>query len=273
MKEFPYPTDELGRTRTLHVDNLAREELARLNKLLPWQCFTLDAHGRAFGKPASLTKRNTPQQIPDRRIAELNRRFPLNGLSVLEIGCFEGIHTIALAGYGAKVTAVDARIENVAKTLLRSASFGCNPLVFKCDVEQPADSSLIAHTDITLHIGVLYHLSDPVAHLQHLLPLTRQAIVLDTHYAAPADANKSYSVNGVPYSYKHYREGGRANVFAGMFDHAKWLTLDTLVSLLKEHGFSDVDVAQLREERNGPRTLIYASRPSPFPPAERSGNA
>lgn len=263
MHEFPFPTDALGRTRTLHVDNLDKDELARLNKLLPWQCFTLDAHGRAFGKAASLTKRNTPQQIPDHRIAELNRRFPLNGLSVLEIGCFEGIHTIALAGYGARVTAIDSRIENIAKTLLRSASFGCNPSVFKCDVEQQAEFAQIAHTDITLHLGVLYHLSDPVGHLQRLLPLTRKAIVIDTHYAKLEDANKSYSVNGMPHSYKHYREGGRKDVFAGMLDHAKWLTLDTLVSLLKEHGFSDIDVAQLREERYGPRTLIYASRPTP----------
>jgi SAM-dependent methyltransferase len=271
MKEFPYPTDALGRTKTLHVDKLPREELARLNKLLPWQCFTLDAHGRAFGKPASSTKRNTPQQIPDRRIAELNRRISLEGVSVLEIGCFEGIHTIALAGYGAMVTAVDSRIENVAKTLLRSACFGCNPLVYKCDVEQPADFAQIAPTDITLHIGVLYHLSNPVSHLQQILPLTRKAIVLDTHYALPEQADKSYAVNGTAYSYKHYREGGRSNVFAGMFDHAKWLTLDTLIALLNEHGFSNIDVAQLREERNGPRTLIYASRSPLLAPSDQTG--
>lgn len=83
MREFPFPTDALGRTRTPHVDDLDTDELDRLNKLLPWQCFTLDAHGRKFGKAASLTKRSTPQQIPDRRVSELNRRFPLDGLSVL----------------------------------------------------------------------------------------------------------------------------------------------------------------------------------------------
>ncbi|WP_341909251.1 methyltransferase domain-containing protein [Polaromonas sp. YR568] len=263
MREFPFSTDVSGHTPTPHVDNLDAEDLRRLNRLLPWRCFTLDSQGRKFGKAASLTKRGKPQTIPDRRITELDRRLPLQDLSVLEIGCFEGIHTVALAGYGAHVTAIDSRIENVAKTLVRSAAFGFNPQVFKCDVEQPADLAQLVATDVTIHIGVLYHLADPVIHLKRLLPLTRQSILLDTHYATPQEADRHYVVDGVSYPYKHYREGGRGDFFAGMFDHAKWLTLDTLKSLLQSSGFTDIDVAQLREERNGHRVLIYANRTHP----------
>ena len=260
MKEFPYPTDALGRTRTLHVDDLDNDELDRLNKLLPWQCFTLDAHGRKFGNAASPTKRNTPQQIPDHRISELNRRVPLAGLEVLEVGCFEGIHTVSLAGYGAKVTGIDSRIENVAKTIVRSWSFGFNPTILKCNVEQDAEFAKLPEVDITVHIGVLYHLVDPVNHLTKLLSRTRSAILLDTHYARVDEATKAYSVNGTMYRYKYYKEGGRQEAFAGMYDHAKWLLLETISGLLEKSGFHKIDVAELRDERNGARALIYAKR-------------
>lgn len=260
MDVFPIRTDSDGHTETRYVDHLSDDDLARINDMLPWQCFTLDSNGRRFGKQASANKRNLPQIIPDRRITELNRRFPLAGLSVLEVGCFEGIHTIALSGYGANVIGIDSRIENVVKTMVRTWSFGFEATAFKCDVEQDADFAKVPEVDITHHMGVLYHLVDPVTHLKKLLTRTRKAILLDTHYALENEATKTYQVDGVDYRYKHFREGGREEAFAGMYDHAKWLPLATLVSILKAVGFSNVDVAELRDERNGARTLIYAHR-------------
>jgi tRNA (mo5U34)-methyltransferase len=260
MDEFRIRTDNEGRTPTKYVDDLSDEDLSRLNNLLPWQCFTLDSNGRRFGKQASANKRNLPQVIPDRRITELNYRFPLRGLSVLEVGCFEGVHTIALAGYGARVVGIDSRIENVAKTMVRTWSFGFEATVFKCDVELEQDFAKVPEVDITHHMGVLYHLVDPVTHLQKLAQRTRKAILLDTHYAREDEAVNRYEVGGISYRYKHYREGGREEAFAGMYDHAKWLPLETLVSLLKSLGFPNVDVAELRDERNGARVLIFADR-------------
>lgn len=260
MDAFPIQTDSDGRTQTKYVDDLSDADLGRLNDLLPWQCFTLDSKGRRFGKQASATKRNVPQTIPDHRITELNRRYPLAGHSVLEVGCFEGIHTIALAGYGAKVVGIDSRIENVAKTMVRTWSFGFEATVFKCDVEQEVEFAKVPDVDITHHMGVLYHLVDPVTHLQKLATRTRKAIMLDTHYARETEAVNSYVVGGVSYRYKHFLEGSREEAFAGMYDHAKWLPLDTLVSILKAAGFPNVDVAELRDERNGARALIFADR-------------
>ncbi|MEZ5653647.1 MAG: methyltransferase domain-containing protein [Burkholderiaceae bacterium] len=252
--------DGEGRIPTRYVDHLLDDDLKVLNDLLPWQCFTLDSQGRQFGKPASASKRNAFQPIPDPRIVEFNERFELDGQTVLEIGCFEGIHTIALANAGANVIAIDSRIENVVKTIVRTWSFGFHVTAFKCDVEREADFAQVPQVDAAHHMGVLYHLVDPVAHLHQLMPKVGKALLLDTHYAKEEDATLEYESGGRSYRYKHYREGGRENAFAGMYDHAKWLTLDTLVSLLKAGGFDKVDVAQLRDERNGPRTLIYALR-------------
>jgi hypothetical protein len=46
-----------------------------------------------------------------------------------------------------------------------------------------------------------------------------------------------------------------------MHAHSKWLLLDDLVEILRSlAGFDRVDVAEQREERNGPRVLIFAER-------------
>ena len=70
--------------------------------------------------------------------------------------------------------------------------------------------------------------------------------------------------NNFEYRYFNFKESGRDAPFAGLGDHAKWIALEDLVMLLKISGFSFVDVAEHREERNGPRILIYASRNNPI---------
>lgn len=252
--------DEEGRIYTHYIEHISDDDLACINNMLPWRCFTLDSKGRRLGQSASEKKRNTPQRIPDRRIVELNKRIPLDGLDVLEIGCFEGIHTIALAQTGARVIAVDSRIENVLKTIVRTYCFGINSIVFKCDVELESDRELLPEVDVVHHVGVLYHLVDPVSHLKFILGKTRNAVMLDTHYALDNEANNKYEVDGIYYHYKYYKEGGRGDAFSGMYDHAKWLTLDSISGLLAEQGFGNIDIAELRDERNGARALIYAQR-------------
>ena len=239
---------------------LKNEELERLNNLLPWSCFILDPQGRPFGKPWSSTKRSAPQEIPDYRIIELNRRFPLSELDVLEVGCFEGIHTVALAKLARRVVAAGSRIENVVKTIVRCALLGESPLVFPWNVDDGVPTQVDISCDVLHHVGVLYHLVDPVRHLREVLPFVRQVVMLDTHVAPESAKFDVYLSGGQSFRYMQYKEGGREEPFAGMADHAKWLPLDTLTSLLKQNGFPSVDVAEIRDERNGPRVLIYGFR-------------
>lgn len=244
------------------VERLSDEELDRLNHLLPWSCFTVDGTGRRFGNAAWTGKREEPQIIPDRRIVLMDERFGLAGSHVLEIGCFEGIHTIALCQRALRVTAVDARLENVVKTIVRCSLHGCHPDVFTCDVEAAtAAGELTAlQADYVHHVGVLYHLRDPVSHVRTLGAVAGKGLLLDTHVAPPGRATEEVVVDGETFRYMRYAEGGKAEVFSGMYDHAKWLPLDTLVQLLHDAGFPSVELVEERAERNGPRVLILAAR-------------
>ena len=242
------------------VDLLTDKELSELNQLLTWQCYVLDGHGRRFGNIAWGGKRSEPQAIPDRRIALMNERFHLADKHVLEVGCFEGIHTVGLSMFAQKVTAIDSRIENVVKTIVRCAMFGFSPAVFKHDVEEQASNTKIPEVDVVHHVGVFYHLRDPVGHLIELGRCSRSGIMLDTHYCREEEARDEYEVGGKSYRYKKYRESGYQDVFSGMYDHAKWLRLDDIRMVLREAGFGSVDVLETRQERNGPRVLLFAER-------------
>jgi SAM-dependent methyltransferase len=249
-----------GRTHGFFVERLTDEDLKRLNDLLPWRCFTVDSQGRPFGGAAWRGKRVAPEPIPDRRIELFHDRFDLSDKHVLEIGCFEGVHTIALCRLAERVTAVDARVENVAKTVVRCAFFDERPRVFTYDVEgDDGDDRLIA-ADLCHHVGVLYHLDDPVRHLRRLGARISRGLMLDTHYAHDADATDEYDVDGERFRFRRYDEVGRGDVFSGMRPTSKWLRLEDITSVLTGVGFDTVEVVETRDERNGPRVLLFAER-------------
>jgi tRNA (mo5U34)-methyltransferase len=245
---------------TRDVDLLSEEDLDLLNSLLPWKCHTLDGRGRPFGGIAGRSKRRNPQALPDPRIAQLNEAYPLARRRVLEIGCFEGVHTVGLCQFGADVVAVDARIENVVKTIVRANLFGHRPDVRCVDVDSVEGLARLPAVDIVHHVGVLYHLVDPVTHLCRLASLTRQTMMLDTHISPDGEDAQSYEAEGERWRYKLYREGGRKDAFSGMASNAKWLTQATLERALRKAGFSRNETVELRNERNGQRVLMYCTK-------------
>lgn len=243
-----------------YIERISDDDLKRLNNMLPWMCFTADTKGRRFGNIAWKGKREVPQVVPDSRIVQMDKIVGLKGRSVLEVGCFEGVHTIALAQCGADVTAVDSRIENVVKTVVRCNLFGYKPTSFVSDIEKADDVALLPHVDFVHHVGVLYHLKDPITHIKLLAPTVKEGFLLDTHYAKPDMLNNSYKVDGCDYRYFHYREKGRDEVFSGMYDHAKWLLLDDLKALFAELGFGKFQMLKDEQQRNGPRFTALISR-------------
>ena len=248
------------RVDTPLVQLLSDADLKRLNELLPWHCFTVDANGRPFGAPAWSGKRDAPQVIPDRRIELMDERFGLAGRHVLEIGCFEGVHTIALCDRAGRVTAIDGRIENVVKTIVRCAMFERTASVFVCDLERPEpEPQRRMQAELCHHMGVMYHLADPVTHLRQLGTWISGGLMLDTHYATPDSAGDSFEVDGRTFACRSFGEA-RADPFSGMLAQSRWILLDDMLELLGEAGFGTVDVVERRDERNGPRLLLFAEK-------------
>ncbi len=243
------------------LDNLSDSELSELNSILNWNCFTTDSQGRRFGAPHSEKKRAAPQTIPDRRANIMNEVFGLSNRSVLEIGCFEGVHTTSLCMKGAEVKAIDSRLENVVKTIVRTHFYGFKPDVFTCNIENMNEQTIEQlKSDFVHHVGVLYHLKNPVQHLRDLAQIAKTGLLLDTHIAEESKLNGEYSVDGKTYRYFRANEFGHKDVFSGMYDHSKWLLIDDIKNLLIESGFKSAETYELRQKRNGSRAIIIAKK-------------
>lgn len=238
------------------IEVLSDAELEKLNALVNWQCFVVDAQGRRFGNRAALNKNHLPREVPDYRHRLWASKAVLKDKHILEIGCFEGVHTSSLCQLAGKVTAVDVRIEYVAKTMLRAAFYGVHPTVLQCDIEKLTGIEDKLKADICHHVGVFYHLHDPVGHLQKLATLIGEGILLDTHYASISDCNAEYESGGRKYPCRSF--SGNAN--SGTGPDAKWIPLESIQELLRELGFHRQEIFEDRAERNGPRVLIWATR-------------
>jgi SAM-dependent methyltransferase len=237
-------------------------ELEQINKMLDWHAGTLLPDGRLLGRLERRPgKRTEPGIIPDPRLTRLNKLINLKQKRVLEIGCFEGIHTLGLLHYCDDVTAVDVRPQNVVKTLARLSWHGQSAKVFQKDVER-IDASAFPRFDVVVHIGVLYHLARPVEHLTSLAPACA-ALFLDTHVARDEKNLADLHVAGQTYRGAEHVEGGWADPFSGRGDKAFWLTQESLLRALANAGFRTTQVLQEREERNGPRVLLLATKSEP----------
>jgi tRNA (mo5U34)-methyltransferase len=84
--------------------------------------------------------------------------------------------------------------------------------------------------------------------------------MLDTHIATPDTAKHEYEIAGSTYKYRRHTESGIGEVFSGMYEHAKWLLLDDIKKTLGLAGFQEIKVVEVREERNGPRALLFARK-------------
>lgn len=251
--------------RTPPISQFSDDEMAHLNALLPWAAMTADDRGRVLGRPWSATKRAKVHAFTEKRIRAFDDVYPLAGRHVAEFGCFEGIYTLAMILRGAQVTAIDGRVENVLKTLARLWAYGETADVVLWNVEHAVPAAMPADWDVLHHFGVLYHLSDPIGHLDEILPRTRGALLLDTHVVDEADqASLTYQVGGRDVRYRMKPEPNAAKApFAGMKDHAKYLVLEDLIDHIAAHGFTDVRVVSDRMERHGRRVTVWAFRQAP----------
>ncbi len=264
-KPLPKPRERdlaLLENRVSPVTTMTDAELDALNALLPWGALTADAAGRVVGSSWSDHKRSNVQPLIDERIVEFDRVLPLAGRHLLEVGCFEGIHTIGALTRGARVTGVDSRMENILKTLARLWAYGMSADVRVWDLELGDPPATVPQRwDVLHHIGVLYHLSNPAEHLAIALDRTGAGVLLDTHVATDeADASESYEALGRTFRYAR-KDERPISPFAGMRDHAKWLLIEDLEAICRDRGFTDVRVRNVRDERNGKRVLIWAFKP------------
>ncbi len=236
---------------------LSEEALRQLQCLVPWRDASRLRDGRILGRQ----RKDHPIVPFDWRIRLLLERVPLHDQTVLELGSCEGVHTLQLASACKFVVGIDARVQNVVCGLVRLWAHGVeNACLVLGDVEEL--TAEFGRFDLICHIGVLYHLRDPVRHLVRLRGIA-ETLFLDTHYGTPDQGRARSDVehDGQTYEAYRYRERRyRSDPFSGMDAVSRWLSRDALLRLVRKSGCSQVDILDERVERNGPRITVLARR-------------
>jgi len=100
--------------------------------------------------------------------------------SVIDVACHQGYFASHLARKGCDVLGIDARPEHVADTALIAKAYGLTNLrSAQYDINMLRAEEL-GQFDVTLMLGLLYHIENPVGAIRLARALTRKACVIET---------------------------------------------------------------------------------------------
>ncbi len=161
----------------------------------------------------------------------------LDGKSVVDLGTWTGAFAIEAARRGAsRVVGVDYFMwsyPNVRKVFqFVTQSFGYDITDVECDLDaSPLNLSSLGEFDVTLFLGVFYHLKDPIAAIREISKITREVLVLETYWAADLPSDRPLMA--------FYPGRELAN------DPSNWWApnIPCVVALLKTFGFRKVVVS------------------------------
>ncbi len=165
----------------------------------------------------------------------------------LDMACHQGWFAIQTALRGAgEVRGVDVRAEHVERAHLVAELADLDNATFERGNLFDLHPDRIGTFDLTLFLGILYHLEDPVGALKKARALTRELCVIETQVARPTPA-MTYMWGPDP----NPRTGsaialGRVDELHAAEGGAVVLvpTLEALYDLLYAVGFADVSRAQ-----------------------------
>jgi ubiquinone/menaquinone biosynthesis C-methylase UbiE len=101
--------------------------------------------------------------------------------SCLDIGCHEGFYTVAMARQGAgRLLGVDVRESNLRKARFVAEALGLSQISFRrCNLEQ-LRAEEVGQFELTLFLGVLYHVENPVLCLRNVAGVTKELCIVET---------------------------------------------------------------------------------------------
>ncbi|MBI3933860.1 MAG: methyltransferase domain-containing protein [Acidobacteria bacterium] len=102
-------------------------------------------------------------------------------IACLDIGCHEGFYSIAMARQGARqVVGVDVRESNLRRARFVAEAMGLPQVSFRQGNCERLAALEIGRFELTLFLGVLYHLENPMLCLRNVASLTKELCIVET---------------------------------------------------------------------------------------------
>lgn len=247
-------------TGASHPGALTPEELrAGVERLLPW--FHQIDLGQGV-KTKSASQADEPADHPRPTFDFVARSIPrdLSGQSVLDVGSNGGFYAVEMKRRGARrVLAIDSQRHHVRQTAFVARALGLEVETERLSVYDLSPAR-VGEFDLTLALGLVYHLKHLVLALERLFLVTRGTLIVETGIL-PRDrfpAPFSHTLGGQasmlhPIAYVENPAQAKEAVFNWFLPHP-----EALRALLRNVGFEPVEIAHEDDKR----AVLVARRPA-----------
>ncbi len=230
---------------------MKREEiLEELKRLEPW-FHRIDLGGGLYTKTESVM--GEPVDHPLGPWQTIQKLLPpdLSDKTLLDVGCNAGFYAFEAKRRGAKrVLGVDGQRQHVRQGLFVRKVLGLEVEFRRVNVYELGPRT-VGQFDITLALGLLYHLKHPMLALENLYQVTKDLLIIETAIMPPEQTRESFvHPLGEQQMVLH------ALAFVENPHDAKeqvynWFLpgIDALKALLRATGFDEVEVVEARNER------------------------
>ena len=248
----------------------AQERLATLG---PWFYeFDLGVHGRTVSSlppevlPIHKTRLSMVDQVVD---AYFGTR--LQEIRCLDVGCHEGYYSVAMARKGMReVRGVDVRESSLAKAAFVRDALGLGNLSFEqrnCEDLRVEESGPF---ELTLFLGILYHLENPMLCLRNVSSLTGEICVIETQVVDEVEGYAEWGArewtrpyHGVLALIDESAEYHNRNTEAGATPLATCPSPVALAAMLKHAGFRRSEIVKpppgaYEQHQRGKRVVCVA---------------
>ncbi len=230
---------------------MTREEiLLELKRLEPW-FHRIDLGGGLYTKTESVM--GEPVDHPFGPWQTIQKLLPrdLSDKTLLDVGCNAGFYAFEAKRRGAKrVLGVDGQRQHVRQGLFVRKVLGL-PVEFRRLNVYELSPRTVGEFDITLALGLLYHLKHPLLALENLYQVTKELLIIETAIMPPERTPASF-VHPLgekqmllhPLAFVENPTGAKEQVF-------NWYLpgLEALQAMLRSTGFDEVKVVEAKNER------------------------
>ena len=184
-----------------------------------------------------------------------SRRQTLEGMSVIDLACGEGAHSVALAQQGARVLGVDGRQLYVDRASFVTDVLGVEGVRFQLGDVRTLTPDTVGKHELVLCSGILHHLgqSDFDRMIRTMAELCTDTLFIYTHISTPLSIEQHRLTGPVKsqsglegYLFREHKEGATAEekykqVRASLDNvHSFWATEESLYTALGNAGFSTI---------------------------------
>lgn len=230
---------------------MTREEiLSELERLQPW-FHRIELGGGLYTKTESVM--GEPVDHPAGPWETIGKCIPedLKGKSVLDVGCNAGFYAIEAKRRGAaRVLGVDGQRQHVRQAVFVRKALGLDIEYRRMNVYE-LNRRTVGQFDITLALGLIYHLKHLVLALENLYEVTRELLVVETAIMPPGRTPESFvhplgeaEMRLHPLAFVENPPAAKEQVF-------NWFLPGTeaLRALLRNVGFDEVETVEVKNER------------------------